>query len=128
SFIRTCSGMDGINVSEAGGTGQNTFFVDARGAHSPVWSTAVNFPSGDDLTIWGVTPQDFSLLWLDNQGTADATGLTGVLTESGHAPVGLTVAGLSSADLGNGKLSISRGKTADQPGIPGSAYMLIHAN
>ncbi|HEX2944097.1 MAG TPA: hypothetical protein VHO91_23785, partial [Rhodopila sp.] len=144
SFIRTGSGMDGINVSEAGGnnildgstgsnfliggTGHDTFFVDARGASSPVWSTAVNFHSGDDLTIWGVTQQDFSLLWLDNQGAAGATGLTGVLTESGHAPVGFTLAGLSSADLGNGKLSISYGKTADQPGIPGSSYMLIHAN
>lgn len=144
SFIRTGSGMDGINVSQAGGnnildgstgsnfliggTGHDTFFVDARGASSPVWSTAVNFHSGDDLTIWGVTQQDFSLLWLDNQGAVGATGLTGVLTESGHAPVGFTLAGLSSADLGNGKLSISYGKTADQPGLPGSSYMLIHAN
>ena len=55
-----------------GGTGNDAFFVDDRNppAGSDIWSTVVGFHSGDAATIWGVTPCDFNLAWVDGQGTA----------------------------------------------------------
>jgi hypothetical protein len=39
----------------------------------------------------------------------------------------LTLAGSTSADLTDGKLSVSFGTTAATNGVPGSTYMYIHA-
>jgi hypothetical protein len=39
----------------------------------------------------------------------------------------LTLTGFSSADLSNGKLAMSYGRTDDQPGLPGSNYLAISA-
>jgi len=143
-FIKTGSGEDAIDVSKVngsnimdgstgsnfltGGTGLDTFYVDDRNAAQPIWSTLVNFHSGDNATIWGITANDFQLSWADNEGAANAKGLTGTFTGAGTSTAVITLAGLTTANLTNGSLSISYGKTADLPNLPGSDYMLIHAN
>jgi serralysin len=139
-FLHSGSGDDALQVSAGnnvldGGTGSNfltegtgsdTFFVDDRSAGSDIWSSIVGFHSGDDATVWGVTAEDFHLNWLDNQGAVGAKGLTGGFTANGHPAANITLAGYSTADIGS-KLTVSFGKTADTPGVPGSVYMNIHA-
>ena len=141
-FIHTGSGEDALSVSTAngnnvldgstgsnflvGGTGDDTFFVDDRGATASIWSTVAGFHSGDNATVWGVTPSDFALAELDNQGAAGFTGLTFQFTAPGAPTADLTLAGFSTADLSNGRLAVSFGTTPDQPGLPGSNYMLVH--
>ncbi len=39
----------------------------------------------------------------------------------------LTLAGFASADLTNGKLTVSYGTTAASGGVAGSTYMYVHA-
>lgn len=142
-FIHTGSGTDAIDVSRGGGTnvldgstgsnfltggtGDDTFFVDDRSATSPIWSTVVGFHSGDNATVWGVTPADFNVIQLDGQGAAGYTGLTFGFSAAGQPDANLTLAGFSSANILSGALTVSYGATADQPGLPGSVYMLIHA-
>jgi Ca2+-binding RTX toxin-like protein len=135
-FIHTGSGEDaiaansGVNVLDGGtgsnfltgGSGTDTFFVDDRGPSADIWSTVNNFHAGDAATIWGVTPKDFNLAWVDGQGAPGHAGLTLHATAPGVPTASLTLAGLTSADLSNGKLSVSFGATAD------SSYMYIHAN
>ena len=138
-FIHTGAGEDAIAVAGGtnvldGGTGSNflvggsgvgagagfdTFFLDDRDATAPTWSTVVNFHSGDAATVWGVTPQDFNLSWMDGQGAAGYTGLTLTATATGLPTASLTLAGLTSADLTNGTLSVSYGSS------DGSSYMYI---
>jgi len=107
-----------------GGTGNDTFFVDDRAATANIWSTLDNFHAGDSATVWGVTPKDFGLNWLNGQGAAGYTGVTLNATEAGKPTASLTISGYTSADLGNGRLSVSFGTDA----ASGSAYMSIHAN
>jgi Ca2+-binding RTX toxin-like protein len=140
-FIHTGSGNDAIAVSSGtnvldgstgsnfltGGTGDDTFFVDDRGPASAIWSTVNNFHSGDAATIWGVTPSDFALSWVDGQGATGYTGLTLHATASGVPTASLTLVGFTSADLADGKLSITFGTTAASGGVAGSSYMYIHA-
>ena len=137
-FIHSGSGDDAIAVSSGtnvldggtgsnfltGGSGTDTFFVDDRGATADIWSTVVGFHAGDAATIWGVTPQDFGLAWVDGQGAAGFTGLTLHATASGMPTASLTLAGYSQADLGNGRLSVSFGTDP----ASGSAYMSVHSN
>jgi ELWxxDGT repeat protein len=66
AFIRTGSGNDAISVTSGrnvvdaftgsnfltAGSGQDTFFVDARGG-GVTWDTIVNFGIGDEVTLWG---------------------------------------------------------------------------
>lgn len=141
-FIHTGSGEDAINVSMAngnnvidgstgsnflqGGTGADTFFVDDRAATSAIWSTVAGFHSGDNATVWGVTPTDFTLAELNNEGAAGFTGLTFQFTAAGAPTADLTLAGFTTADLTNGRLAVSFGTTPNLPGLPGSNYMLIH--
>lgn len=140
-FVHTGSGNDAIAVSSGtnvldgstgsnfltGGTGADTFFVDDRGATADIWSTVNNFHSGDSATIWGITPSDFKLTWLNGQGAAGYTGLTLGATAVGHPNATLTLAGFTSADLSNGRLTVSFGTTGATGGVPGSNYMLIKA-
>ena len=137
-FIHTGSGADaiavnsGINVLDGGtgsnfltgGSGTDTFFVDDRGPTADIWSTVNNFHSGDAATIWGVTPQDFSLAFADGQGAAGFTGLTLHATAAGKPTASLTLAGYSQADMANGRLSVSFGSDP----ASGSAFMFIHGN
>ena len=74
-----------------------------------IWSTVSGFHAGDAATIWGVTPQDFGLTWMDGQGTAGFTGLTLHATAAGQPTASLTLARYTSADLGDGRLSVSFG-------------------
>jgi Ca2+-binding RTX toxin-like protein len=137
-FIHSGSGDDAISVSSGtnvldggtgsnfltGGSGTDTFFVDDRGATADIWSTVVGFHAGDSATIWGVTPQDFGLAWVDGQGAAGFTGLTLHATTPGKPTAALTLAGYSQADLSNGRLSVTFGTDPTS----GSAYMFVHGN
>ena len=135
-FIHSGSGDDAIAVSSGinvldggtgsnfltGGSGTDTFFVDDRGPTGDIWSTVSGFHAGDAATIWGVTPQDFGLTWLDGQGATGYTGLTLHATASDVPTASLTLAGYTSADLSDGRLSVSLGT------VGGSAYMYVHGN
>jgi Ca2+-binding RTX toxin-like protein len=120
----------GINVLDGGtssnfltgGSGSDTFFVDDRSATADIWSTMSNFHSGDAATIFGVTPSSFALNWADGQGATGYTGLTLHATEAGQPTASLTLVGLTTADLSNGRLSVSYGTTG------GSPYAYVHAN
>ena len=137
-FIHSGSGEDAIAASSGtnvldggtgsnfltGGSGTDTFFVDNRGATADIWSTVVGFHAGDAATIWGVTPQDFALAWVDGQGAAGFTGLT-LHASARRQTDGVADTGwLSQADLSNGRLSVQFG--TDQ--ASGSAFMFMHAN
>ena len=135
--------MDALNVSQAngnnildgstgsnfltGGTGNDTFYLDDRNPASPVFSTIANFHSGDDATVWGVNSTDFTMQKLDNQGAAGFTGLDLIFTAPGHTDTSFVLAGYSSTDLANGRLSLTYGKTGDLPNLPGSEYLTVHA-
>ena len=137
SFIHTGSGTDAIDVSAIGGnnvldggTGSNflvggkgldTFFVDARGASSATWSTVSGFHSGDAATLWGITPKDFALSWVDGQGAVGSQGLTLHASAAGKPDASLTLAGFTTADLSNGKLATVFGNNG------GGDYLYIHA-
>ncbi len=135
-FIHSGSGQDAIAVSSGsnvldggtgsnfltGGSGQDTFFLDDRAASAAIWSTISNFHLGDAATLWGVTPQDFSLSWSNGQGATGYTGLTLSATSPGKPTATLTLAGFSSGDLSNGRLAYTFGTDA----ASGSAYMYIH--
>jgi hypothetical protein len=144
AFLRSGSGMDGLDVSQAngnnildgstgsnfltGGTGNDSFYMDDRNPDSPIFSTIVNFHAGDNATVWGVNATDFKMLLLDNQGAAGFTGLDFVFTQPGHFATSFVLAGYTSADTTNGRLSWSYGTTPDLPGLPGSQYLTVHAN
>ena len=141
-FLRSGSGTDGLNVSVAngnnvldgstgsnfltGGTGNDTFYMDDRAPTSPVFSTIVNFHSGDNATVFGVNATDFHIIPLDNQGAAGFTGLDLIFTAPGHIDVSFVLAGYTSADLNNGRLTSFFGTTPDLPGLPGSQFFTIH--
>ncbi len=139
-FIHTGSGADAIDVSRVGGsnvldgstgsnflvggTGNDTFFVDDRGPAADIWSSVVNFHSGDAATLFGVAAANFALDWEDNQGAAGATGLTLHALAPGKPIASLTLAGYSKADLGNGRLTTSFGKDPSS----GSDYLYVYGN
>ena len=143
-FIHGGGGADAIDVSKAGGTnvldgstgsnfltggsGNDTFFLDDRNPLADVFSTVVGFHSGDNATVFGVNPTDFTVNKLDNQGAAGFTGLDFAFSAPGRANANILLAGFSSADLNNGRLTTTYGTTPDLPGLPGSQYLLIHAN
>jgi V8-like Glu-specific endopeptidase len=137
-FIHSGSGNDAIAVSSGtnvmdggtgsnfltGGSGTDTFFVDDRGPAADIWSTVNNFHAGDAATIWGVTPQDFDLTWVNGQGASGYTGLTLHATAPGLPTASLTLVRFSQADLSNGRLTVSYGTDP----ASGSAYMYVHEN
>ena len=143
-FIHTGSGNDAIDVSAAngnnildggtgsnfltGGTGNDTFYLDNRNPLADVFSTIVNFHSGDNASVFGVNATDFTLTTLDGQGAVGATGLDFAFAAPGHANANVVLAGFSKADLANGRLTVTYGTTPDTPGLPGSQYMNVHAN
>lgn len=127
-------GGTGSNFLVGGKTGFDTFFIDARGATAETWSTVVNFHSGDNATMWGITPAMFNIVEADNDGAAGFQGLTFHVTTPGKPEVSLTLAGFSTGDLSgprpgpgaprNDRLTVSFGTDAPS----GSPYMMIHAN
>ena len=138
-FIHTGSGEDAINVSHAngnnvldgstgsnflvGGSGDDTFFVDDRGPSADIWSTVSNFHAGDSATIFGITQSGFDTSWVDGQGATGFAGLTLHVTAAGHPTASLTLAGFSTADMSDGRISTSFGHEAD-----GTPYLFVHAN
>ena len=145
-FIRTGSGDDAIDVSKVngnnvldgaggssfltGGTGADTFFLDDRGLASDAYSTVVNFHAGDNITIFGVDPTNFQLTTQDNQGAAGAKGLAYTFASAGKPNATVVIAGFSSTDLANGRLTTSYGANPAAPGVAGSggSYFNIHGN
>jgi serralysin len=137
-FIHSGAGTDaiaahgGTNVLDGGtgsnfltgGSGTDTFFVDDRDPTADIWSTVVGFHAGDAATIWGVTPQDFGLSWVDGQGEAGFTGLTLHATAAGKPTASLTLAACSQADMASGRISVSFGNDP----ASGSSYMYVHGN
>jgi len=147
-FIATGHGDDAIDVSKTngtnildgstgsnfmtGGTGDDTFFVDDRGATAPIWTTIRGLHSGDDVTIWGLTQSDFQQMQMGNDVLPIAPGLDFALSEKGKPDVNVTLTGLSTNDMRNGKLSINFGHTQDVASgsgtLAGSDYMQAHVN
>ncbi len=138
-FIHTGSGVDAIDVSGAGGknildggtnsnfltgaaagSGTDTFFIDDRQPASDIWSTVNNFHAGDAVTLFGITPSGQALAWADNQGTTGATGLTLHATQAGAPTASFTLAGYTTADLGNGRLGVVYGAEPD-----GTPYLYV---
>jgi hypothetical protein len=137
-FIHSGPGNDALNVANVagrnvldGGAGSNflvgslrpaardTFYVDDRSATTDIWSTVVNAHAGDDATVWGLTPADFRLSWVNGQGAAGYQGLTLHATEAGKPTASLTLAGYTTADLNNGRLALAFGT------IQGNDYLNI---
>ncbi len=135
-FIHSGAGNDAIALSSGtnvvdGGTGSNfltsgngtdTFFVDDRSAPAAIWSTISNFHAGDSVTVWGITPQNFSLSWVNGQGASGYTGLTLHATAAGVPTASFTLVGFSTADMSSGRLSVSFGT------VDGNNYMYVHDN
>lgn len=135
-FIHTGAGDDAVallsgnNVVDGGagsnflvgGSGTDTFFVDARGATAAIWSTVAGFHSGDAATLFGVSPGAQTLTWTDGTGAAGAKGLTLFAEAAGKPNIALTLAGFSQADLATGRLTTQFGRDSG-----GGAYLYVHA-
>ncbi len=144
SFIHTGSGTDAIDVSGVngtnvldggggsnflvGGTGHDTFFLDARGATSNIFSTVENFHAGDDATIFGVDAKDFTFSAVDNAGAPGHTGVAIGFSANGKPTVNMVIAGYTVADLTSGRLAGSFGTTTAAPGAPAATYFTVHGN
>jgi hypothetical protein len=117
--------LDGGSGSNflTGGSSIDTFFVDDRGPGSDIWSTVSGFHAGDAATVFGISPSGANTQWLDGQGAAGYAGLTLHATIANHPTASLTLSGYSTADLSNGRLSVSFGNEPD-----GTPYMYVLAN
>ncbi|HKO20945.1 MAG TPA: hypothetical protein VJU82_18885 [Acidobacteriaceae bacterium] len=115
--------LDGSTGSNflTGGSGTDTFFVDDRSAPADIWSTVNNFHQGDDATVFGIV-QSPAIQWFDNQGAPGFTGLTLHVFGQNAPTASLTLAGYSSSDLGNGRLTVQFGSETD-----GTPFMHIIA-
>jgi hypothetical protein len=140
-FIHGSNGNDGIDVSQSTGqmnildgglgsnfltgskSGYNVFYNDDRYTGSTdTWSTCINGHAGDQILNWGLQSNNWpDISWVDNEGANGYKGLTMHLKLNGHTD-SLTIVGCTTADLNNGKLAVSFGKTDD------STYMLIKFN
>ena len=145
-IIHSGSGTDALDVSRVngnnildgstgsnflvGGAGRDTFFLDDRNAASDVYSTVVDFHSGDNVTIFGVDPVNFRVIIQDNQGAVGAKRLTYTFTANGKPNASIVLAGFSTADLANGRLTAAYGSNPDLPGQAGSGgvYLNIRGN
>ena len=136
AFIRTGSGNDAItvfsgrNVIDAftgsnfltGGSGQDTFFLDARGG-GVTWDSIVGFGVGDEVTLFGyidgVSTDGFDKdKWYSSDGVDPFKGLTVHAKLDGtNISASITFAGLSFADRNN--LAVTTGT------VEGSEYLYI---
>jgi len=136
-FIHSGSGGDaisvhgGINVLDggpgsnflSGGSGTDTFYVDDRITPVDIWTTVFGMHAGDDATVWGITPGNFTLNWVNSDGAAGYTGLTLHATTPGKPTASLTLTGYSQADLTNDRLTARFGSID-----PVTPYLYVHAN
>src|SRR3954466_3339363 len=97
---------------------------DDRSASADIWSTVLSFHPGDDATVWGLTPQDFNIAWSNNEGASGFTGLTLHATAAGKPTASLTLAGFTTDDMSNGRISVTFGHDA----ASGSSFMNVHSN
>ena len=106
NFIATAAiqVQSGNNVIDAGlgsnfmigGSGADSFFMDARGA-TPAWNTIANFHAGDVATIFGFKAGVSTYSWSD-AGTPGATGRTLTIDLAGtRTSASLTFAGVTKA-------------------------------
>ena len=70
---------------------------------------------------------DFTVNLFDNAGAPGFTGLAFAFSKPGLPTANAVIAGYSINDLTNGRLSQALGTTPDLPGLPGSAFLTIHA-
>jgi V8-like Glu-specific endopeptidase len=136
-FIHTGNGNDAISVHGGtnvldggpgsnfltGGSGTDAFYVDDRNAPADIWTTVVGLHAGDNATVWGITPGDFSLNWVNSDGAPGYTGLTLHATAPGKPIASLTLTGYTQADMSNGRLSITSGSID-----PNTPYLYVYAN
>jgi hypothetical protein len=136
-FIATGNGDNAITVGSGdnvldagtgsalmtGGSGTDTFFLDDRSPAADIWDTANNFHIGDTMTLWGVTPQDFSVNWLSNAGAPGFDGLTLTVSAAGHPNASVTFANNASLGVSLANLSVTYGVEK----ASGLAYMNIQA-
>jgi Ca2+-binding RTX toxin-like protein len=95
-----------------GGSGTDTFFVNATAAHQNIWSTVVNFHRGDAVTLWGISRSTATFSWANNQGASGYSGLTLHAKTANGTIASLTLDGYSQAALTDGKLGIAYGTNA----------------
>ena len=136
-FLRSGGGDDalaaraGQNVLDAGagsnfltgGVGADVFFLDARAATAPVWSTVTNLGGGDAVTLWGIGA-GFDLAWAADEGAEGWRGLTLHATAAGHPGALLTLTGFSPRDLDDGRLGLAFGHDA----ASGSDYLHLYGS
>ena len=136
AFIRSGSGDDAIAVSSGrnvidaylgsnfltGGSGQDTFFLDARGGGA-TWDTIVNFGIGDEVTLWGykelVSTDGYDKnTWYASDGVDPYKGMTVHAKLDGiNFGTSITFAGLTLGD--RDKMAVSVGNVA------GNDYLYI---
>ena len=135
-FIHSGSGRDalqalgGTNILDGstgtnfltGGSGLDTFFIDDRAPPEDIFSTIANFHAGDSVSAFGVTKGGNTITPGDDVLPA-APGLNFAITAPGAKNANFNIPGYHVADLTNGKLTQTFGKTSD-----GTDYMMIHAN
>jgi Ca2+-binding RTX toxin-like protein len=128
----TFSAVGGNNVLDGeggsnflvGGQGNDTFYVNDLYATVPSWTTILGFHTGDAATVWGLTPDDFKLTWLDGGGAPGYTGLTVYATAANKPEVAVTIAGATLADKNSGHINVQFGHVTDSLGRP-QPYMEI---
>jgi hypothetical protein len=103
-----------------GGSGTDTFFVNDQSPASSIWSTLNNFHAGDAATVFGITPTNANISWVDNQGAAGYTGLTLHVTTANEPTASLTLVGYSAPDLTDGRLTVEFGTEAG-----GTPYLYV---
>ena len=132
AFLRSGSGEDalaamaGRNVLDGGagsnfmtgGSGTDVFFIVASGG-SDTWSTVNGFKSGDEVTMWDVTPSMTNMGWNASQGAVNASGATLHIAEGAGHWASLTLAGVSVGQAS--ALTVSFGSAA------GRAYLHLAA-
>ena len=120
--------QSGRNVVDAGtgsnvligGSGTDSFFLDARGA-TPGSNTIANFHAGDVATILGYRPGTSSYSWFDGGTTAGHTGRTLHLDISGHGQAGADLTFAALGKVATDSFVVSSGQAA------GVGYLTILA-
>jgi hypothetical protein len=66
----------------------------------------------------------FNIAWSNNQGASGFTGLTLHATAAGKPTASLTLAGFTTDDMNNGRISVTFGHDS----ASGSSFMNVHSN
>jgi hypothetical protein len=75
-------------------------------------------------TVWDLAPQDFNIAWSNNGRASGFSGLTLHATAAGKPTASLTLAGFTTDDLSNSRISVTFGNDP----ASGSAYLKVHSN